>query len=209
MANKLENKKIAVLFTTGVEQVELEEPVRALRDANAQVVLVSPERGEVKAWQKDKWGDRITVDQPLDEARADDFDALFIPGGVMNPDYLRQNEDAVAFVRDFFEQEKPVAAICHGPWMLVEADVVEGRTVTSYPSLKTDLMNAGARWVNREVVVDSGLVTSRNPGDLEPFIAKMIEEFQEGRHEGQRPRDTAAEGRHRYPGIFEDDQPRH
>lgn len=185
MANRLENKRIAVLVTTGFEQVEFEEPVKALRDEGGEAVLVSPADGKVKAWKKDQWGDSFDVDLTLSEARAEDFDALLLPGGVMSPDHLRQNKQAVDFVRSFFEQHKPVASICHGPWMLVEADVVQGREVTSYPSLKTDLENAGASWVNEAVVVDEGLVTSRNPGDLEQFVAKMVEEFCEGEHEGQ------------------------
>jgi protease I len=185
MAKRLENKKIAVLVTKGFEQIELEEPMKALREEGAEAVLISPSDGEVKAWQQDHWGDNFKVDLPLQKARPEDFDALLLPGGVMNPDYLRQDEDAVDFVRSFFEEQKPVASICHGPWMLVEADVVRGRKVTSYPSLKTDLENAGAQWVDEEVVVDQGLVTSRNPDDLEPFKAKMIEEFCEGKHEGQ------------------------
>lgn len=185
MAKKLENKKIAVLVTQGFEQVEFEEPVQALLDEGAEAILISPKDKEVKAWQKDDWGDSFDVDLPLQNASADDFDALLLPGGVMNPDYLRQDEDAVDFVRTFFEQHKPVASICHGPWMLIEADVVEGRKLTSYPSLRTDLQNAGARWVDKEVVVDQGLVTSRNPGDLDAFISKMVEEFREGKHEKQ------------------------
>jgi protease I len=184
MVGKLEGKKVAILVTDGFEQVEMTEPRRALDEAGAETVLVSPKDGGVKRWRHTEWGDEFPVDRPLASARADDFDALLLPGGVMNPDHLRQDENAVSFVRRFFEAHKPVAAICHGPWMLAEAGVVEGRTVTSYPSIQTDLKNAGARWVDQEVVVDQGLVTSRNPDDIPAFNRKMIEEFGEGRHEG-------------------------
>lgn len=185
MAGRLEGKKVAILVTDGFEQVEMTEPRRALDDAGAETVLVSPKDGRVKGWQHTDWGDEFPVDRPLAAARADDFDALLLPGGVMNPDRLRQDEKAVRFVRDFFEARKPVAAICHGPWMLVEADVVDGRRVTSYPSIRTDLLNAGGRWVDQEVVTDQGLVTSRNPDDLPAFNRKMVEEFAEGRHDRQ------------------------
>jgi protease I len=149
-------------------------------------VIVSPVKGKVKGWNHDKWGDEIAVDVPLSDADAGDFDGLLLPGGVMNPDKLRMNEDAVEFVYEFFNSGKPVAAICHGPWMLVEADVVADRRVTSYPSIQTDLENAGAEWVDEEVVVDEGLVTSRSPKDLPAFNRKMVEEFAEGVHAGQR-----------------------
>jgi protease I len=171
--------------TDGFEQVEMTEPRRALDDAGADTVLVSPKDGRVKGWQHTDWGDEFPVDSPLSAARADDFDALLLPGGVMNPDHLRQDARAVRFVRDFFEAKKPVAAICHGPWMLVEADVVDGRRVTSFPSIQTDLKNAGAEWVDQEVVTDQGLVTSRKPDDLPAFNRKMVEEFAEGRHDRQ------------------------
>ena len=186
MAGKLNGKRVAILATDGVEQVELTEPRKALEDAGAQVQLVSPKSGKIKAWQHDHWGDELKVDLPLADARADQFDALMLPGGVMNPDHLRQDQTAVEFVRSFFRAGKPVAAICHAPWMLVEADVVRGRTVTSWPSLRTDLRNAGATWVDREVVTDQGLVTSRKPDDIPAFNKKMIEEIGEGVHAGQR-----------------------
>ena len=185
-AQQLQGKKVAILATDGVERVELTEPRKALDAAGARTVVVSPKSGSIKGWEHDHWGDSITVDQSLDDARADQFDALMLPGGVMNPDHLRQNERAVQFVRSFFDAGKPVAAICHAPWMLVEADVVNGRTITSWPSLRTDNMNAGAEWVDREVVTDEGLVTSRKPDDIPAFSRKMIEEFAEGVHEAQR-----------------------
>src|SRR5690606_3879709 len=163
MPGELEGKKVAILLTEGVEQVELTEPKRALEEAGATTEIVSPEEGRVRAWNHTEWGDEVEVDVPLDRARPEDYDALLIPGGVMNPDKLRMDERAVAFTRHFFEAGKPVASICHGPWMLAEADVVRGRTLTSYPSIRTDLRNAGAEWVDREVVVDQGLVTSRSP----------------------------------------------
>ena len=185
-AQQLQGKKVAILATDGVERIELTEPRKALDAAGARTVVVSPKSGSIKGWEHDHWGDSITVDQSLDDARADQFDALMLPGGVMNPDHLRQNERAVQFVRSFFDAGKPVAAICHAPWMLVEADVVNGRTITSWPSLRTDIMNAGAEWVDREVVTDEGLVTSRKPDDIPAFSRKMIEEFAEGVHEAQR-----------------------
>jgi protease I len=182
----LAGKRVAILATDGVEQVELTEPRKALDEAGARTTLVSPKSDKIKAWQHDHWGDELSVDLPLSQARVDDYDALLLPGGVMNPDTLRMDPAAVQFVRSFFQHAKPVASICHGPWMLVEADVVHGRTVTSWPSLRTDLRNAGADWVDREVVTDDGLVTSRKPEDIPAFSKKMIEEFAEGPHEGQR-----------------------
>ncbi len=189
---KLSGKRVAILATDGVEQVELIEPKRALDESGARTAVVSPKPRTIAGWQHDHWGDDIPVDVPLDQASADDFDALVLPGGVMNPDHLRMNQRAVQFVKDFFSAGKPVAAICHGPWLLVEANVVRGRTVTSWPSLQTDLRNAGADWVDREVVTDEGLVTSRNPDDIPAFNRKMLEEFAEGRHEGQRVDATKA-----------------
>jgi protease I len=196
--DRLNGKRVAILATDGVEQVELTEPRKALEETGATVQLVSPKRGKIKGWQHDRWGDELKVDVLLDEARAENYDALMLPGGLMNPDQLRMNEKAVQFVRSFFSAGKPVAAICHASWLLVEADVVRGRTVTSWPSLRTDLRNAGADWVDREVVTDEGLVTSRKPDDLPAFNKKMIEEFAEGIHEGQRESvraSTAAEAR--------------
>jgi protease I len=185
-AQELAGKRVAILATDGVEQVELTEPREALDDAGAKTQVVSPKPGSIKAWQHDRWGDEIEVDLALGNANAGSFDALLLPGGVMNPDKLRTDPKAVEFVRAFFAAGKPVAAICHGPWLLVEADVVRDRDVTSWPSLRTDLTNAGANWRDEQVVTDHGLVTSRKPDDIPAFNAKMIEEFAEGTHEGQR-----------------------
>jgi len=179
---KLNGKRIAILATDGVEQVELTEPRKALDEAGAKTVVVSPKSGRIKGWQHDHWGDEIPVDLALESATAETFDALLLPGGVMNPDRLRGNKQAVQFVKNFFDAGKPIAAICHGPWMLVEADAVRGRSVTSWPSLQTDLRNAGADWSDQEVVTDEGIVTSRKPDDIPAFNRKMIEEFAEGRH---------------------------
>jgi protease I len=181
----LENKKIAVLVDHGFEEVEFTQPINALKEAGAEVIVVSPQEGKVKAWDKKDWGNEYDVDKLISECSADDFDGLLLPGGVMNPDNLRANDKAVNFVKDFFAQAKPIAAICHGPWTLIETGALEGRTMTSYPSIKTDLINAGVNWVDEEVVVDSGLVTSRKPDDLDAFCDKMIEEFAEGVHEDQ------------------------
>jgi protease I len=184
--NDLIGKRVAILATDGVEAAELIDPRNALDKAGAKTLLVSPKDDKIKTWEHDHWGDDIPVDIPLGKANADDFDALMLPGGVMNPDRLRMDKRAVDFVKRFFDQGKPVAAICHAPWLLVEADVVRNRTVTSWPSLQTDLRNAGADWVDREVVTDMGLITSRKPDDIPAFSKKMIEEFTEGVHSGQR-----------------------
>ena len=185
MSKKLEGKRIAFLATDMVEQVELTEPWKAVRDEGAKVELVSLEEGKIQGFNHYDKGDMFGVDRVVEEASASDYDALVIPGGVGNPDTMRTDENAVAFVRDFFEQGKPVGVICHGPWMLVEAGVVRGRKVTSWPSLQTDIRNAGGEWVDKEVVVDQGLVTSRKPDDLPAFNEKIVEEFCEGRHEEQ------------------------
>lgn len=182
MAEQLAGRRVAALVAKGFEQEELLKPRDALTAAGATVQVVSPDKFTVVGWNHTEWGDEINVDRSLDDARADDYDALLLPGGVMNPDRLRMNAKAVQFVRQFFDSAKPIAVICHGAWTLVEADVVRGLTMTSYPSLRTDLQNAGAAWVDQEVVVDRGIVSSRRPADLPAFINKMLEEFAEGRH---------------------------
>jgi protease I len=178
----LENRKVAILTEEGFEQVELTSPKSALKEAGATVDVISPKTGKIKAWDKTNWGIEVDVDKQLDEVSPDDYDALVLPGGVLNPDKLRQNKDAVAFVSAFLDEGKPIAAICHGPQMLIETGMIKGRKLTSYPSLQTDLKNAGAHWVDEEVVVDNGLVTSRRPDDLPAFNKKMVEEFAEGVH---------------------------
>ena len=186
MANELRNKRVAALVENGFEQSELVEPKKALEQAGAKVDIVSPQKDKVKGWQHTKWGDELTVDRQLDEARPDDYEALLLPGGVMNPDKLRWNQRAVQFVKAFVDSGKPIAAICHGPWTLIEAGGVRGKKMTSWPSLETDLRNAGANWVDQECVTDNGLVTSRKPDDIPAFNRKMIEEFAEGRHDRNR-----------------------
>jgi protease I len=178
----LSGKRIAILTENGFEEVELTSPKKALEDAGAEVQIISPQKGRVKAWDKDHWSIDLPVDKVLEEARAEDYDALVLPGGVMNPDKLRQNKKAVEFAQQFLEIGKPVAAICHGPQLLIETGLIEGRTMTSYPPLQTDLKNAGVLWVDKEVVTDNGLVTSRTPNDLEAFNKKTIEEIKEGQH---------------------------
>src|SRR5436190_20703189 len=186
-SNKLNGKKIAFLFADGVEQVELEEPLKAVKDEGAEVDLISLEDGEVQAFQHLDHGDKIKADKAVSDADVSDYDGLVVPGGVANPDFLRADEDAMSFVRGFFEAGKPAGVICHGPWVLVETGVVDGMKVTSWPSLKTDIGNAGGNWVDEEVVVDNGLVTSRKPDDLPAFNSKLVEEFAEGKHEAQKP----------------------
>jgi protease I len=189
---KLKGKKIALLAADMVERVELEEPRRALGEAGAEVELISLKPGKIRAFDHFDPASEVPVDRTVEEVDASDFDALLVPGGVGNPDQLRGDENAVSFVREFFEQGKPVAAICHGPWVLVEADVVRGRRLTSWPTLQTDIRNAGGNWLDEEVVVDEGLVTSRKPDDIPAFNRKMIEEFCEGKHAGQREKTGAA-----------------
>jgi protease I len=191
MAEQLNGQRIAVLAARGFEQDELLEPMQALKGAGAQVEVVSPDDGTVRGWNHTDWGKDVPVDVRLDDATAADYDGLVLPGGVMNPDRLRTNPKAVAFVRQMFDDGKPIAVICHGPWTLIEAGVARGLTLTSYPSLKTDLTNAGATWVDREVVVDRGIESSRKPADLPAFIAKMLEEFAEGQHGGSGVREPS------------------
>ncbi len=186
MSNKLEGKKVAILATDGFEQSELVKPKEAVEKAGATAHIISPESGEIKGWDTDDWGDKFKVDVKLEDAKAEDYNALILPGGVINPDKLRINEKALEFVKSFFEQKKPVAAICHGPWTLINAGVVEGREMTSYKSIRKDLENAGAKWTDGEVIVDNGLVTSRNPDDLPAFCDKLIEEIAEGKHDKQK-----------------------
>src|SRR6476660_3918461 len=177
MADQLRSKRVAALVENGIEQSELLEPRKAREEAVATVDIVSPQSFRVKGWQHDDWGQGVSVDRQLETADADEYDALLLPGGVMNPDKLRINPAAIRFVRSFVEAGKPIAAICHAPWTLIEAGAVKGRRMTSWPSLKTDLRNAGATWVDEEVVCDNGLVTSRKPDDIPAFNRKMLEEF--------------------------------
>jgi protease I len=182
MQNELSGKRVAIVATDGFEQAELLEPKEALEDAGAQVEVISPQSGKIKGWDEKDWGKKVSVDVTLDTANPGDYDALVLPGGVMNPDKLRRNPAVLKFVRAFFEAGKPVGAICHGPWTLIDAGVARGRRMTSYESIQTDLKNAGVDWVDESVVVDRGLVTSRKPADLPDFNAKLIEEIREGIH---------------------------
>lgn len=181
----LNNRKIAILTENGFEEVELTSPKKALEDAGAHVDIISPQKDKVKAMKDHEWSIEVPVDKHISQAKADDYDGLMLPGGVLNPDKLRTDSESIAFIKSFFDAGKPVAAICHGPQSLITAGVVNGREMTSYPSIQIDLENAGALWIDRAVVVDQGLVTSRNPGDLPAFNKKMCEEFAEGVHEGQ------------------------
>jgi protease I len=179
---QLDNKKIAILATHGFEQSELEVPRDKLKAAGATVHVVSLEAGEIKGWDKKDWGRPVKVDKTLGQVSADEYDAVVLPGGQINPDLLRVEPQAIAFIKDIFNQKKIVAAVCHAPWLLIEAGIAKGRKMTSYKSIKTDVMNAGAKWEDSEVVVDNGVITSRNPGDLNAFSAKIIEEIREGKH---------------------------
>ena len=189
MANKLDGKKVAILVASGFEQVEMTKPREALTEAGAETMIVSIKSGKIQGMNHDEKGDKFDVDLTLDQAQPEDFDALLIPGGLLNPDEMRQQGSALNFARHFFEAGKPVAVICHGPQVLINADLVRGRTMTSWPALQVDLKNAGANWVDEEVVVDNGLVSSRKPDDIPAFNRKMIEEFAEGKH----PAEPAAE----------------
>jgi protease I len=182
MAKKLNGKKVAILTETGFEEVELTSPKKALEEAGAVVHIVSPQKDKVKAWDHDHWSIELPVDVNVEKANVEDYDALVVPGGVINPDKMRTNKDCVEFAQQFLEKGKPVAAICHGPQLLIETGLVDGRNLTSYPSIRTDLENAGAMWEDKEVIVDNGLVTSRSPKDLEAFNKKMIEGISEGVH---------------------------
>lgn len=179
------DKKVAILATNGFEEVELTSPKEYLEEQGWTAHIIAPEGGTIKSWDKTDWGKDFDVDKTIDEVKSTDYHALVLPGGVLNPDKLRMNDKAISFIKDFFMEKKPVAAICHGPQLLINAQVVEGRKLTSYPSVKQDLINAGAAWVDEEVVVDNGLVTSRKPDDLPAFNKKMVEEIKEGKHELQ------------------------
>jgi protease I len=184
--SKISNAKVVILATHGFEHSELIVPQQRLREVGAQVVVVSPERGRIRSWKDKDWGESVAVGAPIDAVNAEDYDALVLPGGQINPDLLRVNPQALQLIREFLDAGKVVAAVCHAPWLLVEVDAVRDREVTSYHSIKTDVINAGGHWVDREVAVDDGIITSRNPGDLEAFSAKIIEEIEEGGHPRRR-----------------------
>ncbi len=182
MEKKLSDKTVAIIIADGFEQSEFEKPLKALQDEGATVDVISIKKGKIKAWKDKNWGDEFEATKAISEVESGNYDAVVLPGGIMNPDLLRQNDDVIDFIADFLDEGKPVAAICHGPWTLIETHNLDGRTMTSYPSIKTDLINAGVKWVDEEVVVDEGLVTSRSPKDLPAFCKKMIEEIAEGVH---------------------------